>query len=183
MCVFVGGWTLAAAESVGAGESGTGEGIEEWEVFDLLTSLTDKSLALAEEQDGAARYRFLETVRQYGRDRLVESGESEEVRSRHRDYFLEFAETAAPKLQGSEQGEWLSRLETEHENLRAGLEWSLEERHTAESQRLCAALQGFWLKRGHFTEGRQWAERVLAEGGERGAALAQILNGAGNLAF
>ena len=182
--VFVGGWTLVAAEQVGAGESATGETMEEWEVFDLLTSLADKSLVLTEERGGAARYRMLETVRQYGRDRLVESGESEEVQTRHRDFFLAFVEEAEPKLLGAEQGAWLERLEAEHENLRSALDWSLEEKHAEEALRLCGAPWRFWVMRGYFWEGREWFGRTLEAAGahERTPERAKALHGAGNLA-
>ena len=77
------------------------------DVLDLLTSLADKSLVVAEQSDGHSRYRLLETVRQYARERLMESGGGEAVRERHRDYFLALAEEAEPKLMGAEQAEWL----------------------------------------------------------------------------
>jgi hypothetical protein len=122
LSVFAGGWTLAAAEQVCAGE-----GVEDWAALDLLTSLADKSLLAVEQNDGHSRYRLLETVRQYARERLLESGGGEAIRVRHRDYFLTLAEEAEPKLLGSEQAEWLRRLEEEHDNLRSALEWSLAE--------------------------------------------------------
>ena len=89
LSVFAGGWTLEAAESGRC----TASDIEEWEVLDLLSSLVDKSMALAETQAGATRYRLLETVRQYARERLQESGETDAVRARHRDWCLAFAES------------------------------------------------------------------------------------------
>ena len=102
LSVFVNGWTLEAARVVGACPD-----IEESEVLDLLTSLTDKSLVLMKERGDTARYRLLDTVQQYGRDRPSESGESLGVRTRHRDYYLAFAEVAEPKLVGADQAEWL----------------------------------------------------------------------------
>src|SRR5713226_5481995 len=116
LSVFAGGWTLEAAEAVCAGE-----GVEEWEVLDLLTSLVEKSLVLYEERGGEGRYRLLETVRQYARDRLLEAGEAEAVRGRHLGFVLRLAEEAEPKLSGPEQVVWLDRLEAEHDNLRAAL--------------------------------------------------------------
>ena len=118
LAVFAGGWTLDAAEQVCAGE-----GVEERRVLDLLTSLADKSLVLAEQNDGDYRYRLLETVRQYAQDRLLDSGVDQAVRNRHHGYYLALAEEAEPKLVGAEQIEWLQRLEVEHENLRAALNW------------------------------------------------------------
>ena len=99
LSVFAGGWTLEAAETVCAGE-----GIEEGEVMDLLASLVDKSLVLVTEQrDGEARYRLLETVRQYAREKLEGSGEAGEVRRRHAAWFLALAEEAGPLMMGRDQ--------------------------------------------------------------------------------
>ena len=97
LSVFAGGWTFEAAEAVAAGD-----GIHTYAVLDLLPQLVDKSLVIAEEQRGAVRYRLLETIRQYARDRLQESGEAERTRDRHLTYFLQLAEEAEPKLRGSE---------------------------------------------------------------------------------
>src|SRR5262249_8538660 len=87
LSVFAGGWTLEAAEAVCVGAE-----VEEWEVLDLLTSLVEKSLVLYEERESEGRYRLLETVRQYARDRLLITGEADGVRERHRDWFLALAE-------------------------------------------------------------------------------------------
>ena len=180
LSVFAGGWTLEAAEQVG-----TGEGATDWEVLDLLTSLTDKSLVVAEQSHGHSRYRLLETVRQYARERLVESGGGEAVQERHRDYFLALAEESEPKLSGAEQAEWLQRLEEEHENLRAGLDWSLAETGSGGGLRICGALQRFWSTRGHLTEGRELCARALGKVGavERTPERAKALNVAGALAY
>src|SRR5207253_2107989 len=113
-----------------AGSRGAGlhrGGIEEADVLDLLTALVDKSLVVYEEQEEEGRYRLLETIRQYARERLEERGETGRWRSRHRDFFLALAEEAEPKLSGPEQAVWLARLETEYENLRSALEQSLAE--------------------------------------------------------
>ena len=180
LSVFAGGWTLSAAEQVCAGN-----GVEGQEVLDLLTSLVDKSLVVVEEDDEHYRYRLLETVRQYARDRLVESGGNEDIRGRHRDYFLATAEEAARNLMGAEQATWLRRLEVEHENLRAGLEWSLIEPGSGTGLRLCGALQRFWMTRGYLSEGREWCARVLATAGADGRTRerANVLNGSGVLAY
>ena len=180
LSVFAGGWTLAAAEEVCAGE-----GIEKRDVLDLLTSLADKSMVVPEQEDARTRYRLLETVRQYARDRLEESGGSAAAQERHRDYYLALAEEADPKLRTAEQAEWLARLEEEHDNLRAGLAWSLVDAGSTAGLRLCGALQRFWWTRGHLTEGRQWCMCVLgkAEAVDRTGERAYALNAAGTLAL
>lgn len=112
LSVFAGGWTLEAAESVSAGGS-----VDAASILDLLTSLVDKSLVLAETQRGEARYRLLETVRQYARDRLVEAAEEADVRTRHRTWCVALAEQGEAELRGPRQRIWLERLEKEHDNL------------------------------------------------------------------
>jgi predicted ATPase len=114
LSVFAGDFTLSAAEAVGAGGI-----IEEIEVLDLLSSLVDKSLVLVSEGDGEARYRLLETVRQYGREKLEASGNAGAVRGRHAECYLALAEEA--ELMSEKQAIWLERLETEHDNLRTAL--------------------------------------------------------------
>src|SRR5207344_70228 len=114
-----------------------------------------------EQSDARLRYRLLETVRQYARERLVESGGAESIRERHRDYFVALAEEADDKLLGAEQADSLRRLEDEHDNLRLALEWSHEEAPAQEDLRLCGAMHRFWLTRGYAAEGRQWCARTL----------------------
>ncbi len=174
LSVFAGGWTLEDAEAVCVGE-----GVEATDVLNLLTHLVDKSLVVAEERDGTGRYRLLETVRQYSRDRLLESREAAEVRRQHRDWYLAMAERAEPELQGPQQRVWLDRLETEHDNLRAALEWSsTEDEGTDAGLRLAGALRRFWLMHGHWSEGRGWLERALARGSAApSSALLKALHG------
>ncbi len=197
LSVFAGGWMLDAAERVAAGEGPGSEVIEDFEVLDLLTSLVDKSLVVYEErEDGAARYGLLETVRQYGQERLVEGGGAEEVERRHAGWALSLAEEAEPKLVGPEQGVWLSRLEAEHDNVRASLAWEEQAADGGENGlRLAGALGRFWKMHGYLTEGRQWLDQVLArtKPGAKGpnnegileasAARAKALSAAGNLAW
>ncbi|WP_394793811.1 ATP-binding protein [Armatimonas sp.] len=180
LAVFAGGWTLRAAEAVCASEE-----LESWEILDLLTLLVDKSLVTYEEREGNARYRLLETVRQYARDRLLDSGLGEAARDQHRDYFLALAKEAEQKLVGPEQGSWYALLEREHDNLRVALEFCLTDSNTvALGQALAGALGKFWLVRGHLTEGREWYDRMLEQpGGEaRTRARADALHGAATLA-
>ena len=154
LSVFAGGWSFQAAEAV-CGETLDGE------VLDLLIHLVDKSLVAVEEEREEARYRLPETIRQYARDKLFESGEAEKVRDRHLDFFLRFAETTEPKLRSTEQIEWLGRVETEYDNLRNALAWSLESSKSDRALRLAGALYYYWLLRGYFSEGSKWVNDAL----------------------
>jgi predicted ATPase/DNA-binding CsgD family transcriptional regulator len=177
--VFAGGFGLDAVEGVC-----TGRGVGAGEVLDLLTHLVDKSLILAEVPAGEARFGILETVRRYGREKLLESGEQTEFLTRHRDWYLALAERAEPELQGPEQKRWIRRLEAEHDNLRDALGFSLEGRSDEEALRLTAALWWFWHVRGYLSEGRTWLRKALA--GSSGAGSrprARALYGAGFLAW
>ncbi len=161
LSVFAGGFTLAAAESVCAGED-----LEREEVLELLSHLVDKSLVLVAERDGEARYRLLETVRQYGGEKLDGAGEETEVGRRHADFYAWLAEEAEPQLKGEQQVAWLERLETEHDNLRAALRWLLGRGESEIVARLGWALWLFWGIRSNFAEGRRLMEQALsAEGG------------------
>ena len=158
LSVFAGGWTLEAAEAVCAGD-----GIRATAMLDLLSHLVDKSLVVNEQDpSGTLRYRFLETVRQYGRERLLRSGRFARVRDRHLAFYFEFAGRAEPHLSGPDQVMWLDRLQAEHDNLRTALEWCLSKKETSERalQTICAVWP-FWNRRNHFSEGRQWVERAL----------------------
>jgi predicted ATPase/DNA-binding SARP family transcriptional activator/DNA-binding NarL/FixJ family response regulator len=160
LSVFAGGWTLEAAEEVGADGS-----IEGSDVLDLLGRLVDKSLVVAEaEAQGAVRYRMLEPIRQYARERLEESEEAEAIQRRHAEFFLALAEEAEPEVEGPQQAARLERLEAEHDNLRAALSWSLERGEEAElGLRVAGALGQFWYLRGYLGEGRRWLEEALAK--------------------
>jgi predicted ATPase len=141
LSVFAGGFTLEAAESVCAGEE-----LGRNEVLQLLSHLVDKSLVLMTEQDGAARYRLLETVRQHGREKLSESGEAGRFRDEHAGYYLALAEEAEPELKGELQIAWLERFEREHGNLRAAISWSLEQcnlQDAADSVGRCGCSGGY----------------------------------------
>jgi predicted ATPase/DNA-binding SARP family transcriptional activator/Tfp pilus assembly protein PilF len=155
------------------------------QVLDLLASLVDKSLVIAETQGETTRYRLMETMRQYACERLAESEQSRTVRERHRDYFLKLAEEVRPKLKGAEQARWLTVLAEEHDNLRAAVTFCLEESEGGgQGLRLGAALQTFWETRGHLSEGRDRLAALLACPGTqtRSKARADALNGVGLLA-
>jgi len=181
LSVFAGGWTLAAAEAVCAGD-----GCEPSAVFDILIRLVDRSLVIVENLDGRGTwYRLLETVRLYARANLVAAGEDETVRQRHRDWYLQFAENAEPELQGPALESWLARLEAEHDNIRAALDWcKTTEPNPEYGLRLAGAVWHFWEVRGYLTEGREWLESALTKGaGMLSSARVKALNGAGILAL
>lgn len=166
------------------GNSPTGSpSMEEIDVFDLLTSLTDRSLILWGEKGDQSRYRMLETVRQYGRDLLHGTTESEPIRNQHRDYFLSLSERSEPLLKGPQQMKVLASLEEEHENFRAALEWSLHGEGSDEGLRLAANLVLFWWRQGHLQEGTDWCMRAseTAAGRRRTVLRSRVLNGAGLL--
>jgi predicted ATPase/class 3 adenylate cyclase len=180
LSVFAGGWGLEAAEKICAGD-----GIEEWGVLNFLTSLVEKSLVTYEERAAEGRYRLLETVRQYGRDRLLETGEAEIVRDRHSAYFLRLTEQDAPGYPGQASIEWLERVESEHDNLRAALAWRLSGADSAEDGlRLVVSIWIFWFVRGHLTEGHQWVQKALEKSHSAPPRLrARALLAAGFLAW
>jgi predicted ATPase/class 3 adenylate cyclase len=158
LAVFAGGWTLEAAEHVAAGN-----GIEDYEIMDLMSQLVDKSLVQYEQSHGEGRYRFLETVRQYCRDKLFDSEEALTLRRRHMDYYRALVAKIEPLLGGAEQVHWMQRLGLEHDNLRSAFEWSQAEPDGPElALRLAKSLHRFWEVRGHLSEGRAWLERGLA---------------------
>jgi predicted ATPase/class 3 adenylate cyclase len=157
LSVFAGGWSLDAAQAVCAEPLG--------EVLDTLARLADKSLVTVDESREAAeaRYRLLETIRQYARDKLLASGESERIRDRHLEHYLRFAEEAEPHLRTADQLAWLERLETEHDNLRAALAWSVESANAERALRLAGAAAYFWELRGRYwSEGHRWLDEALA---------------------
>jgi predicted ATPase/DNA-binding SARP family transcriptional activator/DNA-binding CsgD family transcriptional regulator len=178
LSVFAGGWTLEAAEAVGAGD-----GIEEGDVVELFLMLVDKSLVVSEAEEGGFRYGMLEPVRQYARERLEESGEAQATKRAHAGYFLALAEEAEPRLWESGDKAWFGRLEKEHDNLRAALSWAVEHQEAELALRLGGALRWFWRARGYYGEGRRWLERALSEEGRTSAgARAKALDGVGWLA-
>ena len=180
LAVFAGGWTLHAAERVCGDDGG-----DEQSVLDLLASLVDKSLVLAFERNGVTRYRLLETVRQYARDRLREISDETRCQQRHLAHFLAVAEVAEPKLSGGALQEWLDQLETEHDNVRSALAWSSAAGgDAAGGLRLAGALIRYWSVRGHLHEGRGWLSALLAAAPDgQTAARAKALNGAAALAL
>jgi predicted ATPase/DNA-binding CsgD family transcriptional regulator len=179
LSAFAGGFSLEAAEAVGAGG-----GVEEEEVLGLLSRLVDKSLVLAVAHGDEARYRMLETVLCYASEKLAETGEGPAVRNRHAGFFMGLAEEAEPELLGGQQSSWLGRLDADHGNLRAALAWYVDRQDRAAALRMAGALWWFWFLRGLYDEGRGWLEAALAAGGDAPAAQrAKALVAAGDFAF
>lgn len=158
LSIFAGGFGLDAAEAVCAGGA-----IDPYGVLELLSSLMDRSLVQADEMGDEIRYRLLETIRQYARRKLAESKEASEARARHLGYYADLAERAAPELQGPDSIEWLSRLDTEIDNIRAALDWSAVSNDGEVGLRLCAAIFFYWDVRGLSREGRDRFETLLMQ--------------------
>lgn len=168
LSVFVGGFTLEALESVALLDSNQS-------ILETLSRLVDKSLLLVEQQD-QPRYRFLEPIRQYARDKLNETRESSLIQNRHLNYYLRVAEEAEPHLFGAVQQDWKNRLELDHDNLRVALAWSLESNQVEAGLKMAGALAWFWHSKGHLSEGNLWLEKVLAAGaGNQGKERAKAL--------
>ncbi len=185
MAVFAGGCTLDALEAVCAFGPAGGRALSPARVPELVADLVAAGLVLADGPARGARYRLLETVRSHMAEKLRASGEEAHTRQRHRDWFLDFAERAAPGLEGRDQARWLDRVEEEHDNLRAALRWSAERGHGEPGLRLVWALFRFWRAHGYSTEGRNWTGRMLdLEGAsDRTALRCDVLYAAGRLAY
>lgn len=181
LSVFAGSWTLEGAEAVCAGED-----IETHAVLDLLCGLVDKSLVSVETgKDEENHYRLLETIRQYGQDKLEHSGQKNRACERLFSYCGALAEHAALQLQGPDQARWLAQLDRQLDNLRAALEWSKEVEYDGEGRlNLVSRLGRFWLMKGYYTEGRRHLMDALAHPAARARTplRASALNWAGALA-
>ncbi len=168
LSVFVGGCSLEAVEALCADVS---DGSEAGQVWESVASLLDKSLLQQTEQEGQEpRLVMLETIREYGLECLNVNGEMEAARQGHAEYYLRLSEQAEPELVGPRQAMWLERLEQEHENLRAVMQWSTSQaegesgdgRTREIALRLGGALRQFWYMRSYFSEGRDFLERALS---------------------
>jgi predicted ATPase/transcriptional regulator with XRE-family HTH domain len=190
LAVFAGGATLDAAEWVVGGSAwGVDDGPAPTTqhpapcILDLLASLVDQSLLRTSEgAEGTPRYVMLETVRDYGLERLHDSGESDQVRRAHAAYYLGLAERTDAELTGPGQARGLERLAIEHDNLRAALTWALADGGDATAARLVGTLWRFWWLRGYLSEGRAYAEAAAAQGRGTAAERARTLYAAGSLA-
>lgn len=181
--VFRGGSTLEAVEAVWSVDHATESGA--LSALDAVASLLDKSLLLGiEHEREEPRFIMLETVREFGLERLREMGKAEVSQRAHAEYYVSWAEQAESHLKGAQQLSWLGRLKQEQENLRAALGWLIEQEEAVLALRLCAILWQFWHIRGYWSEGQRWLEAALGlPGAERPtAARARVLCGAGTLA-
>jgi predicted ATPase/DNA-binding SARP family transcriptional activator len=169
LSVFVGGWTLEAAEKVCSGGN-----IDEDSILDLLSSLADKCLVAVEPSRDAVRYRLLETIRKYARDRLHRSGQEETMRNIHLDYFLAYAESheffhqlnryKIGKDSPSKPKTTLDPLQAEHDNLRSALEWSRAQPEGLTAFiRIGQAIMGFWLEFGYQSDAQNWISWLDAD--------------------
>jgi predicted ATPase len=168
LAVFVGGWTIEAAEAVCETD------------LDVLQALAEKNLVASE----SGRFRMLETIREFATERLEASGERDEIQRRHAVYYADLAERAEPQLISPEQHIWLDRINTDFDNIRAAFAWFAETPDGAgDAVRLAANLFFFWyIRGGRYAEGIEWFEHALAlSEGERSLARARVLWGAGFL--
>lgn len=167
LSIFIGGCTIEAVEAICSAC-----GSETTHLLDEVMSLLENNLLyLKEQSDGEQRLMMLETIREYGLVCLENSGETEVVRRAHAAYYAALAEEVEPKLISAEQSHWLRRLEQEHNNLRATLNWSLERGEIEMALRLGGALWLFWLLHAHSSEGHQWLEKALAHHSECAASV------------
>jgi predicted ATPase/class 3 adenylate cyclase len=150
LAVFSGGWTFEAAEAV-AGEL---------EAMDGLSGLVNKSLVHVEERDGESRYRYLETIRQYAMEKLLESGDAVNARDRHLAHFLEASRRAEEHFRTPRRLLWMNRLEVEHDNIRSALGWALESAPESALQMVCL-LSAFWMSQNYLTEGCNWCQAAI----------------------
>jgi predicted ATPase/DNA-binding winged helix-turn-helix (wHTH) protein len=178
---FAGGWTLDGAEAVCSAPP-----IVRGEVLDLLAQLVEKSLVVLDAQGDEPRYRLLETIRQYGLEKLLIADELEDTRRRHLAYCGELAERIRPMLTRAEQLRWHARAETELDNFRLALQWSLRSGQAEDGLRLFSSLTRFWYKNMHWKEMVGWQERLaqafLREGRPVSIHYARSFYGAGMLA-
>jgi len=158
LSIFSGGFSLSAAESICGDTAVPGE-----EILDLVASLVDKSMLMVDEGESAARYRMLETIRDYAREKLLARGEWLPIATRHCEFFFALAKQARDGMRGPEQSAWIRRLEVDLDNVRAAMALSLTEQVDAFiAVKIAVALQGFWIWRGYVTEGRGYLRDALA---------------------
>jgi predicted ATPase/DNA-binding XRE family transcriptional regulator len=174
--VFAGDWTLEAAEVMA-------DDLAPTSTLALLSQLVDKSLVVVVERNQESRYRLLETLREYGREKLAQAGEEAQARDRHLAFYVTWLEQANSHLPQSRQKSWYERLETELDNLRAALGWAIRSNQPEAGLRLVAGLWFFWFRRGYWQEGREWARTILAlPPVERSQTRARALIGGASLA-
>jgi predicted ATPase/DNA-binding CsgD family transcriptional regulator len=178
LAIFAGGWSLDGAEATCAGLP-----VGPDDVARLLAALVDKSLVQVDQSGTGSRYRLLEAIRAFAYERLAESGELDEVRARHGEYFADLGERSAPILLGPDQARWAARLDQENENLRAARLWCGEDpARASRGLRLASGLWEYWHIRGRLEEGAHWLADALQRAAGPAAARAAALNGLGVIA-
>lgn len=179
LAVFIGGFDLKAAEAVCAPADPDDAGFE---VFDGIASLVDHNLLVLREQGkGDPRFQMLEVVREYAMEVLINSGEREAVEQAHAEYYRSLGESAEPHLEAAQSAEWLDRLDADHNNLRAALDWA-KEHDPWLGRRLAGAVWRFWWLHGHIREGCDYLDLFLAATASTGDSIkAKMLSGAGQL--
>ncbi|HMJ07770.1 MAG TPA: tetratricopeptide repeat protein, partial [Pyrinomonadaceae bacterium] len=178
LSVFAGGFRLDAAEALFPNDPYGGFG--DVSVLDLVTSLVNQSLLIQRpEWHGEPRFQMLDVVRDFAAASLESAGQTDATRAEHAGYFLSLAERAEPFLQAARSAEWLDRLEEEDDNIRAAMQWSLEN-DPQNAVRLAVALRNFWLLHSHLGEGYRWLKAALECGGEPPAEMRfKLMNGLG----
>jgi predicted ATPase/class 3 adenylate cyclase len=180
LSLFPGSFSLEVAESICEGPD-----LDSMDIMDSVSRLVDKSLLILEPSEGSARYRMLETIREYAFDRLRESGETAQLQSQFLEFFVNFGQRGHQELSGPAQGEWFERLDAEGDNFRAALTWPAQEPDVQISQlRLALALRRFWLVRGYWEEGLKFLLRAISTEAAAQFVVERALafNSCGNLA-
>ncbi|HEU5299707.1 MAG TPA: adenylate/guanylate cyclase domain-containing protein [bacterium] len=165
LAVFAGGFSMEAVETVC-----TGGAVTTPDALDMLTHLVEKSLVTREELDGQSRFRFLETVREYARTKLTQSGEGDVVAARHLTFLTDLAELSE-REESPPFDDWLDRMDVEHDNLRTAIDWAMTSGHPEWALRLATATWRLWFHRGHLSEGRRTLERALTSAHTAGEML------------
>ena len=166
LSVFSDGWTSQSAEAICGDVERAADGkqfLQRGEILDLLIQLADKSLVVIERMEDETRFHFLETIREFAREKLAQSDERIDMKNRHLSYFAAFAEEAEIQIYDGGQSDWTARVEQEHANIRAALDWGLQENSSInEGLRLVAAVSRFWIRRSYFREGFEWLNAYLS---------------------
>ncbi len=178
LSVFQGSFRLESAEEVCGFDP-----LESWDVLDLLAKLVDKSLVATVEVGDEVRYRLLETLRQFARERLAEDGESDTLGGRHLDHFRKLAETTIFEVRGPDETRTITGLRADHDNLRRAIRWAIDIGDAEAAQATAGSCYRFWFMEDFFVEGRRWCEEALELAEPAGQAGGRALLGAGTLAM
>lgn len=176
LSVFAGPFTIEAATSVVSGD-----GVEEWEVLDVIIALVDKSLVTVDETSTGARYRLLETMRQFGSGNLAEARVDDTYRTRHADYYADYVLSRQPQLHGAGDQQALDEIEAEFENIRVALRQAVDDRSSARFENMYSALYLLWIARPRLSEGLAWATELLHRSAVEPSARVTALGFAANV--